>query len=255
MKGHTVPAAVLAAGREREAVSQAAGVAHKALVQVAGQPVAARVVSALRQARLVDEVVVVTAPGSPVVEALRGKTRSTVAESDSFLGTIRAGFAHHADRDRLLVATCELPLLSGEAVDHFVAAALDSGAELCYSMVQSETLQAIDPDGSAVVVHLKEGDYRGGNLALLSRDFIEREGERLNRAFAGRKNAIQLAAMLGVGFIMRLLLRRLSVDDIVQRARELLHCEAAVVCSPYPGVGFDLDKPEQIAVAEALLSR
>ena len=56
-----------------------------------------------------------------------------------------------------------------------------------------------------------------------------------------------------VGFIVRFLLRRLTVDDIAQRARELLHCKVAAICSPYPEVAFDLDRPEHIAAAEALM--
>lgn len=255
MDEQTVAAVVLAAGRDPEPVAQAAGVAHKALVEVGGQPTIARVVAALNQASLVDELVVVTAPDSPVVEALPRDTPVTVAEGSTFLDTIQTGFAYHTSRDQLLVVMCDLPLLTGEAVDHFVAVALDTGAELCYSMHRAEDLDKIYRGRARVVVHLKDGDYCGGNIHLISRGFFEREGERIKRAFAGRKSPVQLATMLGVGFIVRFLLRRLTVDDIVSRARELLHCEAAAICSPYVELGFDLDKPEHIAAAEAFASR
>ncbi len=253
MKEETVAAVVLAAGHGSDPVARAAGVAHKALVQVGGERVVTRVVAALRQARLVDDLVVVTAPGSPVVEVLPTAAASTVAEGYTLLDTTQAGFAYHSARDQLLVVTCDLPLLTGEAVDHFVAAALNTGAELCYSMVEAAQLANIHPGVGRLVVHLKDGDYCGGNVVLIGRSFFEREGERINRAYAGRKSAVHLAAMLGVGFIVRFLLRRLTVDDITQRARELLHCEVAAICSPYPEVAFDLDRPEHIAAAEALM--
>ncbi len=255
MAEKTVAAAVLAGGRGSDPVARAAGVAHKALAQVGGQPVVTRVVAALRQARLVDDLVVVTAHGSPVGEVLPPGTPSGVAEGNTLLDSTEAGFAYHGARDQLLVVTCDLPLLTGEAVDHFVAAALNTGAELCYSMVEAKELANIHPGVGRLVVHLKDGDYCGGNAVLIGRGFFEREGARINRAFAGRKSGVQLAAMLGVGFIVRFLRRRLTVDDIVQRGRELLHCEVAAICSPYPEVAFDLDRPEHIAAAEALMGR
>ena len=54
MKEDSVAAAILAGGRGSNPVARAAGVAHKALAQVGGEPVVTRVVAALRQARLVD---------------------------------------------------------------------------------------------------------------------------------------------------------------------------------------------------------
>jgi len=255
MNMEPVAAIVLAAGSEPEPVAQATGVAHKALVQVGGQPVISRVVAALNQASLVDRLVVVTSANSLVTEAVPSGTPFTATNGSTLLDTIQAGFAYHAARDQLLVVMCDVPLLTGEAVDHFVLAALDSGAELCYSMHEAEQLDKIDPGGPRLAVHLKDGDYCGGNLHLISRSFFEREGARIKRAFAARKSPVKLAAMLGVGFILRLLLRRLTVDDIVQRARQLLRCEAVAICSPYAEAGFDLDRPEQIAAAEAAVSR
>ncbi len=252
---NTVAAAVLAAGDGAEPVAQSVGVPHKALVEVGGQPTIARVVTALNQANLVDELVVVTSPDSPVIECLPVGTPHGVATGNDFLDTIQAGFTYHAARDQLMVVMCDLPLLTGEAVDHFVAAALDTGAELCYSMHRAEDLDQVYAGRARVVVHLKDGDYCGGNVHLIGRSFFEREAERIKRAFASRKSPVQLATMLGVGFIVRLLLRRLTVDDIVQRACELLHCEAAAICSPYSEVGFDLDRPEHIAAAEAMMTR
>lgn len=253
MSAQTIPAAVLAAGHDSEPVAEAAGVAHKALVEIGGQPVVARVVDGLRQARLVDDLVVVTAPGSPVVEALPSDTPSVATKNGSFMDTIQGGFDYHAARDQLLVVMCDLPLLTGEAVDHFVAAALDTGAELCYSMHRAEDLDKIHASRDRVTVRLKDGDYCGGNVHLIGRHFFERETERISQAFAGRKNPLALASLLGVSFIVRFLLRRLTVADIVQRARELLHCKVAAICSPYAEVGFDLDKPEHIAAAEAMV--
>ena len=86
-----------------------------------------------------------------------------------------------------------------------------------------------------------------------SRELVRRERQRLGRAFAGRKNPISLARLLGGAFIWRYVTGRLTIADIVKRANQILGCEAMVVDSPYPEICFDVDKPEHIAIVERFL--
>ncbi len=244
-----VAATILAAGTKPEPVSQTTGVAHKAILEVAGQPVVNRVIEALHAAHTVGDVVVVTAPASPVQQILPAGVAWTESSGESFVDTINAGLDYHSDHDHVLLVTCDLALLTAEAVDHFVAAALDSGAELCYSMVRAERAELLYGTADHVEVRLGDGSFAGGNLALVSRGFISRQGHRLKAAFAGRKNPIRLARLLGGAFIWRYITGRLTVTDIVGRAKQILGCEAMVVDSPYAEICFDLDKPEHIAIA------
>jgi len=245
----SVAAIVLAAGTKSEPVSQASGLAHKAMLEVGGQAVINRVVEALQVAQLVGEVVVVTAPDSPVQDVLVEGTVWVESAGESFVDTITAGLQYHSAEEYALLVTGDLPLLTAEAVDHFVTEALDSGAELCYSMVSAKRADSLYGTAGHVVVRLRDGAFTGGNLALISRDFVDREQQRLKQAFAGRKNPIRLARLLGGRFIFRYLLGRLTVADIVQRAKQILGCEVMVVNSPYPEISFDLDKPDHIAIA------
>lgn len=245
----SVPAIVLAAGTKSEPVSEASGLAHKAMLELGGRAVVNRVVEALRAAQLVGEVVVVTAPDSPVQDLLVEGTTWVESAGESYVDTIMAGLQYHKDYQEALLVTGDLPLLTAEAVDHFVAEALDSGAELCYSMVSAERADSLYGTTSHSAVRLRDGTFTGGNVALVNRQFVERQGERLKRAFASRKNPIRLARLLGGRFIFRYLLGRLTVADIVQRARQILGCEVMVVNSPYPEISFDVDKPDHIAIA------
>ena len=246
----SVAAIVLAAGTKSEPVSEASGLAHKAMLEVGGRAVVNRVVEALRASRLVGEVVVVTAPDSPVQDVLVEGPAWVESAGGSFVDTIMAGLQYHRDWEQALLVTGDLPLLTTEAVDHFVAEALDSGAELCYSMVSAKRADSLYETAGHVVVRLRDGAFAGGNLALVSRQFVERQQQRLKRAFASRKNPIRLARLLGGRFIFRYLLGRLTVADIVQRVNQILGCEVMVVNSPYPEVSFDVDKPEHIAIAQ-----
>ncbi len=245
-----IAATILAAGTKSEPVSEATGLPHKAILEVAGLPVVNRVIQALQAADTVGDVVVVTAPDSPVQQILPAGVAWTESSGESIVDTINAGLDYHSGRDDVLLVTCDLALLTAEAVDHFVAEALDSGAELCYSMVRAERADLLYGTAGHVIVRLGDGGFTGGNLALVSRDFVTREGHRLKAAFAGRKNPIRLVRLLGGAFIWRYITGRLTVADIVARAKQILGCEAMVVDSPYAEICFDLDKPEHITIAE-----
>ena len=247
-KLESVPAVVLAAGTKPEPVCQATGVPHKAMVEIAGRAVVSRVVDALRGAQRVAAVVVVVAPDSPVPTVLDEGVAWVESAGESFVDTIKAGLAYHRGADRVLLVTCDLALLTPKAVDHFVTQALDSGAELCYSMVRAERSAPLYGPGKRLVVRLADGAVTGGNLALVSRDFVQRESQRFMLAFAARKKPFSLARLLGAAFIWRYFSGRLTVADIQARARQLLGCEAMVVDSPYPEVCFDLDEPEHIPI-------
>jgi hypothetical protein len=70
-----------------------------------------------------------------------------------------------------------------------------------------------------------------------------------------RKNPLALSALLGWGFVFRFVAGRLSLAQILARAGAILGADVDAVISPYPEVGFDVDKPGHIATVEALIAR
>ncbi len=248
----TVPAVVLAGGREPEEVARAFGVPHKALVPVGGVAVVRRVVEALQASQEVGPVGVATQLDE-VVQALPEGTAVFRPAGGSFLETLQAGFAGFPGAERLLVSTCDLPLLTPAAVDDFARRSLDSGAELCYSIVRGDRLGHSATRQHRLLIRLREGAYTGGNLVCLTRRFVEQEGARVTAAFAGRKNPVRLAALLGWGFVWGLLWGRLTLPQIMQKAESLLHASVAVVDSEYPEVCVDVDKVAHVELAEQAL--
>ena len=249
-----VPAVVLAGGTRPEVMARHYGLAHKALVPVAGVPLVQRVMAALQAARQAEPVALATCREEVAALAPPGVIVARPSGTH-FVDTITAGLAAVSRPERILVCTCDLPLLTPEAVDDFVGRALDTGADLCYSMVNGQRLRELPVLAHRTLVRLREGRYTGGNLALLSRRLIEEKAPRLGQAFAGRKNQLALAWMLGPGFVWRLATGRLGLAEIVAKARELLDLSAAVIDSTYVEVCYDIDKPRHVALAEAILAQ
>lgn len=250
----TVPAVVLAGGREPEQVARAFGLPHKALVPVGGVPVVRRVVEALQAARQVGPVAVATHLDE-VAQVLPEETAVFRPTGDTFLETLQAGFRGFPQANRLLASTCDLPLLTPAAVDDFTLRSLDSGAELCYSIVRGDRLKRGSTGQHRLLIRLREGAYTGGNLVCLTRRFVEQEGARVTAAFAGRKNPVRLASLLGWGLVWGLLWGTLTLPQIIRKAERLLHTSVAVVDSEYPEVCMDIDKVAHVELAEQALGK
>lgn len=247
-----VPAAILAGGHKQEQVAKAFGLSHKALVPVAGKPLVRWVAEALQGAELVGPVVVATELAE-VAAALPEGLETVRPAGSAFLDTIEAGFRHFPSAERMVLVTCDLPLLTPAAVDDFTRRALDSGAELCYSIVRGDRLESNSTGTKRTLIRLQDGACTGGNIVCLSRHFVEQEGRRVALAFSGRKNPVKLAGLLGLGFIWGLLRGKLTLPQIIDKAQRIMHVPVAVVDSEYPEVCFDLDKVEHVAVAEKAL--
>jgi len=247
----TIPVAVLAAGKISPELQQATGADTRALIPVGGRPIIDRLLDAVMEAKLIDGVKVVCAEGSPLIDHLGDL--AVVAQGPEYLDSIRAGLDAFPEADRVFIVTGDLPLMTAEALDHFCGEVLHSDASIIYSIVRKEDCERVFPGGRRTYFRLQDGLYTGGNVGVVSRGFMAQHGHQLQKTFEMRKSPLRLCTLLGWGFVMRLLLGRLSLEDIAGRIEQLLGSSAHVIRSPYPEIGFDVDKPSNVASVEAWL--
>lgn len=259
--GRKVAGLILAGGSPDEPLAAKHGVFVKALIPIGGRPMVQYTAQALCRAGLAPVIVATTAGAEAAIRAVLDELDVAgtplcvvVADGPCFSDTLRAGLRPLADGQSVLLATGDLPMLTAEAVEDFLAQALATGADLVYSAVLVEHLTGAYADAPRTAVRLMEGRVTGGNLVLSRPEVLRAAMARVEQAFAGRKSPLALAKMLGLGFILGLCLKRLSIASIVRRGERLLGCRAAVVLSRYPEICFDVDKPAHIEVAERLLA-
>jgi GTP:adenosylcobinamide-phosphate guanylyltransferase len=249
-----VPAVVLAAGGKKDKLALAEGVADKAMLPAGGRPMIDWVLDALAAAQRVGEVTVVADEGSPLNDHLAGRVRVATPQGPTFFDSIEAGMAAYADQPRVLVCTGDIPLATGEHIDEFLGRCeLEPSAELCYSMIRASVCEQQLPGGRRTTVKLREGVFTGGNIVTMSPAFLVREKQRFAEVFALRKSPLKLCRLLGWGFVIKLVLGRASVPALVNRAKALLNCDLAAIESPYASIGFDVDKPEDLAMVRGKL--
>ena len=192
-----VTAIVLGGGNSDDAVAARFGVAVKALAIIAGQPMAAHVLRALRGAE-VERIVYV----GPVTPALEGLIDTHVAARGTMLENLQVGLAAIGDAQRVLVATADIPLLTSAAVQDVLTR--DPGAGLVYPVIDMLDSQAMFPTGKRTSAKLKEGRFTGGNLFLLEPRLVNDFLPRLEFVLDNRKNVLRLAGMFGLGWEPRI---------------------------------------------------
>jgi GTP:adenosylcobinamide-phosphate guanylyltransferase len=233
--------AVVLGGGDGDALARAAGVRAKALVPFGGKPLACYVLAALQATPGVGEVLYVGTPPTPAVREL--EPGATFFES--FQRGVRE--ALRGRPERILVLTADLPWLTPEALSAFLASAPD--ADLVYPVITEAAAKAQFPNQRRTFVRLKEGRFTGGNMMLLRPAAIAALEPFVGRAYAGRKNPLVLAQLLGVDVIARLLLGRLDLPAIEARAERVLGCTVRAVVTEHASIGADVDKPEHLSAA------
>jgi hypothetical protein len=228
-----VEAIVLGGGREAWAGKY--GVRSKALVPYRGRPMAEWVLEALAGAGL-SAIYVGENPG------LSPPPRLTLPDQGSLLANLEAALAQV--EGRVLVATADLPHLTPEAVSFVLERAPE--AALVYPIVPKERVEARFPGNRRTYARLREGTFTGGNLLLLDKPLFFRALPLAKEVVALRKRPLALARRIGWDILLKLLLGRLSLGELEARARRLLGVEARALITPYPEVGVDVDREEDL---------
>jgi CTP:molybdopterin cytidylyltransferase MocA len=243
-----VPCVVLA-GEKR--LPDGTLVPSRVLEMLGGRTMADRSLDALAGAQMVADIYVVGLGR----EALPRSDVRFVECGATFIDNLRRGLDACAG-DRVLVATADIPFLAPAAVDDFVGRALDSGKEFCYSVVPVALTRARYPGIKRTSARLKDGEFTGGNVVLISKAMVRRNGDLIDRVFEKRKNPIALAGILGSRFMLRLVLasRTISIAALARHAESLMDGTVGVIVSDYAEIATDIDKPADIEWARRMFA-
>lgn len=229
---------------------------HKALLDIDGTVMIDRVLRALEDCAQVAPIVVSCVPGGPIAQHLAGRVALAEPADPTFLGGIAEGFRQMPGTTRALLVTCDMPLLTTEAVCHFVQeAARWPQADVVYGMVDIHLTRRHYPETRRTSIRLREGKFTAAGLSVVSRRFVEECGPKLMDAFHARKSKVAMARLLGFDFLARLALGALSLQQIVDRAEALLDGTCATVAIPYAECGFDVDSEADLHAARQAARR
>ena len=249
-----VDAVVLAGADNQGKLGGVSNAEHEALISICGRPMVHYVLDALRASASVGRIALV----GPA-EALRASGNMERVEildrADSMVENLRIGVESLASKGPVLIVTSDIPLIHPRAVDDFIERCQATRAEIYYPIVRKETNERDYPGVKRTYVRLKDGVFTGGNMALLEPRVVPACRRMIAQAVAMRKKPWKLSRMLGFIFIVKLLSNQLTLAEIEERVERVIGFRGVAVESPYPEVGIDVDKPEDLALVEEALRR
>lgn len=231
------------------------GVEKKALISLAGRPMIGWVVDALACSGLVEHIVIVGLKPDEVDfgDAPAYFVDSTGEMIDNILAALERLKEINPSVKKILLSSSDIPLITPEIVRGFVEECGSQEADTYYAIVEEKTMETRFPGSKRTFVPFKGGRYSGGDIFLV--DVVASEANiDLFRSLSGsRKNYLNQARMLGFGFIIRFLLRMMTVYEATERVRKTLKLNARVVDTRFAELGMDLDKPYQYEIIKAAL--
>jgi GTP:adenosylcobinamide-phosphate guanylyltransferase len=229
----------------------------KALLPIAGKPMAQWVLDALAGASLVGGVLIIGLDAGCGLD-YPGQVRFA-PDAGSLLGNVRLGLemsaaaetgSDRAGSGKVLLVSADIPAIQPAMVDWVVRSALEAPADLCYCAIDRAVMEARYPGSGRSYIRFRDREVCGGDLTVVDTGILAGGNQIWQRLVDGRKSALRMAMAVGIDVLLLLLFRRLGIDDLVQVAQARLGISGRVLNSPYAELGMDVDKPYQFELVE-----
>jgi CTP:molybdopterin cytidylyltransferase MocA len=229
-------------------VAAYAGCEHKALIEIAGKTMLARVVAALRGAGA-DRLLVSTgnervrseaiALGAEVIAAAPGPSASA-AEGLALAGT------------PLLLTTADHALLRPEWITAFLEA-VPPGADIAALLARRETIVREVPTTKRTYLRFADGDWSGCNLFWLATPAAKAALELWQEVERDRKRPWRIVRRLGIKPLLRYALGRLTLAAALAEIGSRAGVRARMVESRFGLAAVDVDTPGDLDLVRGLL--
>jgi CTP:molybdopterin cytidylyltransferase MocA len=256
-----VDALVLSGGLNSEALRASCGCEKEALITIGNRPMVEYVVNALKHTPEVGRIVV-AGPYADLQSIFGQDSSLLLAEGGSnVIGTLQKGLEvlqakvkqSEQPQRMVVVTTGDIPMITPEAIGDFLHLCQNRIGDIYYPVVSREVSERKYPGVVRTYVRLREGQFTGGNLLLVNPAIVDKCAKLAEKMVERRKNPLALSRLLGWRFVLKLLLRTLSLAEAETKVSELLGVRGVAVISNYAEVGVDVDKPGDLQLARRIL--
>ena len=227
-----------------------AGVTDKAMIEIGGHTMLARVIAALRAAGAGRIAVVFSsdtvrahaeALGAEVIAAAAGPSASAAR-----------GFAQLGAP--LLVTTADHALLEPAWIMRFLAD-VPADADVAVLLARRDVIEQAVPETKRTYLRFADGAWSGCNLFHLATPKAAAAIDLWQRVEADRKRPWRIVGRLGPKLLWRYLIGRLTLAEGLGHVGQLAGVTARMVASPFGLAAVDVDKPSDLDLVRALIEK
>jgi len=245
----TVSALVLAGSRPGgDPFARSVGVAHKALIEIGGEPMLARVVRALRAANCTR--VLVCCEEGPVADLARELGADIVPPASGPSGSVLR--ALDLAGAPTLVTTADHALLEAAWVRELIEGA-PADCDVAVMLAERSRIEAALPHSRRTYLRFADGQWSGCNLFLLKTAAARAAVEQWTRVEADRKRPWRIVARLGPGLLLSYVLGRLTLAEGLSRLGATIGARAALVPASNGLAAVDVDSVKDLADVRTII--
>jgi GTP:adenosylcobinamide-phosphate guanylyltransferase len=229
----------------------------KALIDVAGKPMIQWVLDALGGAKHVGNVIVVGL--SPKNELICQKPIHYISNQGRMLANIVAGVNKALELNKknqyVLVVSSDIPTLKPEMVDWLVETCMETKDDLYYGVCPREVMESRFPDSKRTYTHLKDMDVCGADINITHVRMATEHLDMWESLIGTRKSPLKQAGIIGLGTLLALFTRRLTLEDAVTRVCDRIGIKGRAIVWSHAEPCMDVDKPSQLELLRADLAK
>lgn len=229
----------------------------KAMIDVAGKPMIQWVLDALGQAESVENVIIIGLTEKSGVSCRKPTT--FLPNQGRMLANIVAGVQKSQQispaGEYVMIVSSDIPALRAEMVDWLADTALQTRHDLYYGVVPREVMEKRYPNSKRTWTRLKNMEVCGADINVIHVSMATEHLDTWEELLGKRKSPFKQASVIGFDTLLLLLLRQLSIEDVVQRVMERIHVRGRAILWPYAEAGMDVDKPHQLEMMREDLSQ
>ena len=203
----------------------------------------------------IDEPDLLLGPAGGGLGARVARGDLTLLQSESSPSrSVLAGIDALAPDEPILLTTADHALLTREMVEHFLAAAETSPADLCLALVSERLIRERFPLTQRTYLPFRGERFSGANLFALRTARARRVIEFWTRAEQFRKQPWRLVSVFGPTALLLFALRRLTLAAALKRASHAMGADVRPIEMPFAEAAIDVDKLADYELVKEILA-
>lgn len=243
---------------------------YKALIDINGKTVIAKMMEAFEESKIVSKYYVVGLPeelfeipdtidrskieflmpkGDKVPERL-DETAQLILEQAKTDETLFSENSHH-----ILFASGDIPMVTSKGILNLVENTQNFKYDFYFAMVEESIMSAAFPDNRRTYAKLAEGRYCMADLLIFDIDLVN--GARIQKIRTlseNRKVFAKVVFRLSPMTVLRFIIGRLSFPIGEKAINKIFDLRVKIIQSKFPELAFDMDKPHQVIIARDKLT-
>ena len=229
----------------------------KAMLDVAGKPMIQWVLDALCASQKVENIIIMGITDKNNLKTT--KPTYYLPNEGPMLSNIVAGIQKalelNSKTEYALIVSSDIPALSGEMVDWLVAEIERTPADIYYGVIPRAVMEKRFPDSRRTWTHLKDMDVCGADINASHVRMATEHLDTWEELIGKRKSPLKQAATIGLNTLLLMVLRQLTLNDLVSRVSERIGIRGYAVVWPWAEAGMDVDKPHQLEIMRSDLAK